>query len=74
MDNYQGTGPALMAYQNSPSIRHGGTTMTLSFADGHVGLQSFKEGETEPFQSTGSVPTSQMPDWIAFYQTIYPYP
>jgi prepilin-type N-terminal cleavage/methylation domain-containing protein/prepilin-type processing-associated H-X9-DG protein len=74
IDNYQGNGPALMSYQNSPGIRHGGTTMTLSFADGHAGLQSFKEGEKEPFQSASSVPASQMPDWIAFYSTIYPYP
>jgi prepilin-type N-terminal cleavage/methylation domain-containing protein/prepilin-type processing-associated H-X9-DG protein len=74
MDNYQGNGPALEAYQNSPSIRHGGTTMTMSFADGHAGLASFKEGETEPFQSTGNVPAAQLPDWNTFYQTMYPYP
>jgi prepilin-type N-terminal cleavage/methylation domain-containing protein/prepilin-type processing-associated H-X9-DG protein len=74
MDNYQGNGPALEAYQNSPSVRHGGTTMTMSFADGHAGLASFKEGEKEPFQSTGNVPAAQLPDWNTFYQTMYPYP
>jgi prepilin-type N-terminal cleavage/methylation domain-containing protein/prepilin-type processing-associated H-X9-DG protein len=67
--------PSPLSYQNSPSLRHGGTTMTLSFADGHVGLMSFKEGEKEPFLSGGAaVPASQKPDWVTFYQTIYPYP
>jgi len=75
MDNYQGNGPDLESYENSPSLRHGGTTMTLSFADGHVGLAYFKEGEKETFlQGGASVPASQKPDWVAFYQTIYPYP
>ena len=63
------------SYQNSPSVRHGGTSMTMSFADGHVGLAYFKEGEKETFlQGGASVPASQMPDWVAMYQTIYPYP
>jgi prepilin-type N-terminal cleavage/methylation domain-containing protein/prepilin-type processing-associated H-X9-DG protein len=63
------------SYQNSPSIRHGGTTMTLSYADGHVGLFSFKQGEKETFlQGGASVPASQLDDWVAFYSTIYPYP
>jgi prepilin-type N-terminal cleavage/methylation domain-containing protein/prepilin-type processing-associated H-X9-DG protein len=74
IDNYQGNGPALMAYQNSPSVRHGGSAMTVSYADGHADLAIFKEGEKEPFQNTGSVPASQYNDWLAFYQTIYPYP
>jgi prepilin-type N-terminal cleavage/methylation domain-containing protein/prepilin-type processing-associated H-X9-DG protein len=74
IDNYQGNGPAPGAYQNSPSTRHGGTTMTLSFADGHAGLAHFIEGETEPFQSTGTVPPAQFNDWLALYKTIYPYP
>jgi len=76
MDNYQATGTAgnKNTYGNSPSIRHG-TAMTLSFADGHVGLITFNEGEKETFlQGNGGVPASQMPDWINFYQTIYPYP
>jgi len=72
IDNYQGTGPDPTGYQNSPSIRHGGTTSTLSFADGHVGLAVFNEGEKEPFPL--AVSAAQKPDWIAFYQTIYPYP
>jgi prepilin-type N-terminal cleavage/methylation domain-containing protein/prepilin-type processing-associated H-X9-DG protein len=75
MDNYQGTGSNPNCYGNSPSIRHGGTSMTLSFADGHAGLIAFKEGETETFlQGGATVPASQKPDWINFYQTIYPYP
>jgi prepilin-type N-terminal cleavage/methylation domain-containing protein/prepilin-type processing-associated H-X9-DG protein len=77
MDNYQGSGAggnAPGSYQNSPSIRHGGTSMTLSFADGHVGLITFNEGEKEPFQASGPVPAAQKPDWINFYSTIYPYP
>jgi prepilin-type N-terminal cleavage/methylation domain-containing protein/prepilin-type processing-associated H-X9-DG protein len=89
MDNYQPVGapppgdppgttvavPDPNSYQNSPSIRHGGNSMTLSYADGHVGLFSFTEGEKETFVSNGaSVPASQKPDWITFYQTIYPYP
>ena len=79
MDNYQPVGgasaPDPLSYQNSPSLRHGGSTMTLSFADGHVGVMSFKEGEKEPFLSGGAaVPASQKPDWVTFYQTIYPYP
>jgi prepilin-type N-terminal cleavage/methylation domain-containing protein/prepilin-type processing-associated H-X9-DG protein len=78
MDNYMPVSGASVtspgSYRNSPSLRHGGTTMSLSFADGHVGRFSFKEGETEPFQSTGTLPASQKPDWVNFYQTIYPYP
>jgi prepilin-type N-terminal cleavage/methylation domain-containing protein/prepilin-type processing-associated H-X9-DG protein len=68
--------PDPRSYQNSPSIRHGGSSMTLSFADGHVGLFRFTEGETEPFLENGqaSVPDSQKQDWINFYSTIYPYP
>jgi prepilin-type processing-associated H-X9-DG protein len=75
MDNYQATGSAKNknSYGNSPSIRHG-TAMTLSFADGHVGLITFNEGEKETFLQATTVPASQMPDWISFYQTIYPYP
>jgi len=79
MGNYNPAGgasnPDPHSYQNSPSIRHGGTSMTLSFADGHVGLAYFKEGEKETFiQGGASVPASQMADWVAMYQTIYPYP
>ena len=75
MDNYQGAGNNKNCYGNSPSLRHGGTTMTLSFADGHVGLIAFNEGEKETFlQGGATVPASQKPDWINFYQTIYPYP
>jgi prepilin-type N-terminal cleavage/methylation domain-containing protein/prepilin-type processing-associated H-X9-DG protein len=75
MDNYQGSGTNPNCYGNSPSLRHGGTTMTLSFADGHVGVMSFNEGEKETFlQGGATVPASQKPDWINFYQTIYPYP
>jgi prepilin-type N-terminal cleavage/methylation domain-containing protein len=77
IDNYQSTSAnatAKGAYQNSPSIRHGGTTMALSYADGHSGVLSFNEGETEPFQATGSVPASQFQDWLTLYETIYPYP
>jgi prepilin-type processing-associated H-X9-DG protein len=76
MDNYQATGTAgnKNTYGNSPSIRHG-NAMTLSFADGHVGLISFNKGEKETFlQGNGVVPAKQMPDWITFYKTIYPYP
>jgi prepilin-type N-terminal cleavage/methylation domain-containing protein/prepilin-type processing-associated H-X9-DG protein len=76
MDNYQPVGGAAApdpnGFQNSPSVRHGGTSMSLSFADGHVGTISFTEGEKEPFP--GTIPASQKPDWITFYQTIYPYP
>jgi prepilin-type N-terminal cleavage/methylation domain-containing protein/prepilin-type processing-associated H-X9-DG protein len=76
MDNYQpvsgAAAPDPNGYQNSPSIRHGGTSMSLSFADGHVGTISFTEGEKEPFP--GTVSASQKPDWITFYSTIYPYP
>jgi prepilin-type N-terminal cleavage/methylation domain-containing protein/prepilin-type processing-associated H-X9-DG protein len=72
IDNYQGSGPNPNGYQNSPSIRHGGTSMTLSYADGHVGLITFNEGETEPFP--GTISAAQKPDWINFYSTIYPYP
>ncbi len=79
MGNYNPAGgasnPDPHSYQNSPSLRHGGSSMTLSFADGHAGLAYFKEGEKETFLENGaSVPASQMPDWVAFYQTIYPYP
>jgi prepilin-type N-terminal cleavage/methylation domain-containing protein/prepilin-type processing-associated H-X9-DG protein len=75
MDNYQGSGSNPNCYGNSPSIRHGGNSTTLSFADGHAGLIAFKEGETETFlQGGATVPASQKPDWIAFYQTMYPYP
>ena len=78
IDNYMPVSGASVtspgSYRNSPSLRHGGTTMTLSFADGHVGRMSFKEGESEPFPSTGALPASQKPDWVTFYQTIYPYP
>jgi len=68
--------PDPRSYQNSPSIRHTGSSMTLSFADGHVGTISFKEGEKETFLQGGQtgVPDSQKPDWVAFYSTIYPYP
>lgn len=67
--------PSPHSYQNSPSIRHGGKSMTLSFADGHVGLAKFTAGETETFiQGGASVPDSQKADWISFYSTIYPYP
>jgi prepilin-type processing-associated H-X9-DG protein len=79
MGNYNPVGGAVNpdpnSYQNSPSLRHGGTSMTLSFADGHVGQAYFKAGEKETFlQGGASVPAAQKPDWIAFYQTIYPYP
>jgi len=79
MGNYNpasgASNPDPHSYQNSPSIRHGGTSMTMSFADGHVGLANFKEGEKETFlQGGASVPAAQMPDWVAIYQTIYPYP
>jgi prepilin-type processing-associated H-X9-DG protein len=79
MDNYHPVGGAASpdpnSYQNSPSVRHNGNSMTLSFADGHVGTFSFKEGEKETFlQGGASVPTSQLDDWVAFYRTIYPYP
>jgi prepilin-type processing-associated H-X9-DG protein len=76
MDNYQATGAAnnKNTYGNSPSIRHG-NAMTLSFADGHVGLISFNKGEKETFtQGNGGVPAKQMSDWITFYKTVYPYP
>ena len=75
MDNYTGSGPDPLSYQNSPSLRHGGTSMTMSFADGHAGLAYFKEGEKETFPEGGTaVPAAQKPDWVAFYMTIYPYP
>jgi prepilin-type N-terminal cleavage/methylation domain-containing protein/prepilin-type processing-associated H-X9-DG protein len=79
MGNYNPAGgaanPDPHSYQNSPSVRHGGTSMTMSFADGHVGLAYFKQGEKETFlQGGASVPASQMADWVAMYQTIYPYP
>jgi prepilin-type N-terminal cleavage/methylation domain-containing protein/prepilin-type processing-associated H-X9-DG protein len=72
MDNDQGNGPDPNGYQNSPSIRHGGTTMTYSFGDGHVGLATFNAGEKEPFPATASA--AQKPDWANFYSTIYPLP
>jgi prepilin-type N-terminal cleavage/methylation domain-containing protein/prepilin-type processing-associated H-X9-DG protein len=74
MDNYTLGTVNANCYGNSPSNRHGGTSCTLSFADGHVGVANFNEGETELFHSGSPVPASQMPDWIAFYKTMYPYP
>jgi prepilin-type N-terminal cleavage/methylation domain-containing protein/prepilin-type processing-associated H-X9-DG protein len=74
MDCYTAGTANANCYGNSPSNRHGGTTCTLSFADGHVGVAIFNEGETELFHSGSPLPASQMPDWIAFYQTMYPYP
>jgi prepilin-type N-terminal cleavage/methylation domain-containing protein/prepilin-type processing-associated H-X9-DG protein len=64
-------GPDTFGYQNSPTIRHGGGT-TLTYADGHVGLLYFKEGEHETFPNTITI--SQEPDWLALYHTMYPPP
>jgi prepilin-type N-terminal cleavage/methylation domain-containing protein/prepilin-type processing-associated H-X9-DG protein len=71
IDGNASGGPDPFGYQNSPTIRHGGG-MTLSYADGHVGLLYFKEGEQETFPNTITV--AQEPDWLALYHTMYPPP
>jgi prepilin-type processing-associated H-X9-DG protein len=61
-----------MAYRNSPTLRHGGGAVTVTFADGHANSLTFPSETLEPFPRT--VLPSQSNDWRQFYVSIYPPP
>jgi prepilin-type N-terminal cleavage/methylation domain-containing protein/prepilin-type processing-associated H-X9-DG protein len=65
-------GLAVMAYANSPTLRHN-KGATFSYADGHAGMLFFKSVPGQPFPAT-ALTANQIPDWQALYHTIYPSP
>jgi prepilin-type N-terminal cleavage/methylation domain-containing protein/prepilin-type processing-associated H-X9-DG protein len=63
---------AVAGYANSPAIRHN-KGATFSYADGRADILFFRSVGKEPFPSSG-LTAAQMPEWAAFYHTMYPPP